>query len=58
MRNGGIPRDAIDLSINLGLFTPKIKNVEAMMKVEDAPFFRIISTILWVDSFYGPRRIH
>jgi asparagine synthase (glutamine-hydrolysing) len=57
MRDGRIPNDAIDLSIELGLFTPKIKNIDAMMKVKDSPFFRILSTILWVDAFYGPRRV-
>jgi asparagine synthase (glutamine-hydrolysing) len=44
------------LAMQHGLFSGKVASPQWLESLPDGPFFRVVSTMLWFDVFFGPGR--
>jgi asparagine synthase (glutamine-hydrolysing) len=56
VRDQGLPADAVEASIQFGLFRPEIRDAERVALLPDGPFIRVMSTLAWIQAFYIERR--
>ncbi len=59
VKERGLPNAAVESTIELGIFKPRIRNSEAFQKLPENIQFRIYSVLLWVEIFYcNSKKIH
>jgi hypothetical protein len=41
------------LAIDMGLFSERVREPESMLSLDDTAFYRLMSTMLWLEIFHG-----
>jgi asparagine synthase (glutamine-hydrolysing) len=53
VRASGVPRMGASLAIDMGLFSERVREPESMLSLDDTAFYRLMSTMLWLEIFHG-----
>ena len=55
VRQHGLPKRPLEIALDLKLFQDGVRSPQTLERLPDSVLFRIMSTLLWAERFYGNR---